>query len=141
MKTPSTPRSISLLAAFVGIATTLAFSLSFSSGAADSSAKGAERLMGIGAAASPRAVSGTSATLTAHPGCGDCQTVASRGTWDPVKGAQALTGRGAPVMAVAAHGCSGCSTTIGVTGPGKDKSQTVTHACSRPMLASANCCR
>lgn len=141
MKTPSTHRSIPVLAAFVSIATAIAFSLSISSGAADSPAKGAERLMQIGASTSPRAAFGTQTTLASHVGCGECKTVASKVTPEPVKGAQALTSRGAPIAVGTTHGCDGCTTTLGVTGHGKAKAQTVTHACSRPMLASASCCK
>ncbi|MBL9207385.1 MAG: hypothetical protein JNN01_20055 [Opitutaceae bacterium] len=140
MKTPTTYRSISVLAGFVGIATAIAFSLSLSSGAADAPTKGAERLMQIGAPTLPRTVSKAHVTPTSHAACGDCRTVTAQRTPEPIKGAQALTGRGVPATFVSSHGCGGCTTTIGVSGHGKAKTQTVTHGCSRPMLASANCC-
>lgn len=141
MKTPTTHRSITVLAAFVSLATIVAFSLSLSSGAADAPAKGAERLMQIGAPTSPRVVPADGSGAASHTGCGECKAVPTKRTNESLKGAQVLTQRGVPATFVSTHGCDGCSTTVGVSGHGKAKVQTVTHGCTMPMLASASCCK
>lgn len=141
MKTPAPHRSITAFAAFASFATIIAFSLSLSSGAADTSAKGAERLMQIGSPTSQRAVSADKLASAIHAGCSECNTVATKRTPEPIKGAQVLAGQGVPATFVSTHGCDACTTTIGVSGHGKAKAQTVTHGCSRPMLASATCCK
>ena len=42
---------------------------------------------------------------------------------------------------VSTDGCDGCSTSLGVRGFGKSKTQTVTHGCTKPMLTSVLCCK
>lgn len=141
MKAPVTLRPIALLVASLSVATGLTLGMSLSSGAADAPTKGAERLMQFGTASAAREAFATRPASASHSNCGSCTSVTTARPLDTAKGAEVLLARGKPTTLVSSHGCDGCSTTIGVTGFGKSKTQTVTHGCTMPMLASVSCCK
>ena len=68
-------------------------------------------------------------------------TVTTESDYDSAKGGELLIARGKPTPLVSTHGCDGCSTSVGVKGFGKSKTQTVTHGCTKQMLASVSCCK
>lgn len=140
MKTLNPQRSVALLIAALSTAATLAFGLGLSSQAADTSAKGAERLTRLSAPVlAPTTPARPKAPM--HANCDSCTTVTSKRPVVGAKGAVSLTGRGPAMEMVSAHGCDGCSTALGVVGHGKAKKQVVNHECSKATLASVNCCR
>lgn len=141
MNTPVTPRPLALLAATLVIAAGMTFGISFSTGAADAPAKGAQRLMQLGAPAPARESSMARPTSAAHSKCGSCTTVTSARAVDSAKGGETLAAGGKPMKLASAHGCDGCSTTVGVKGTGKAQTRTVTHGCSMPSMASVRCCQ
>lgn len=141
MKVPISLRPIALFVASLSIAMGLTLGMSLSSGAADAPRKGAERLMQIGTPSPVREASTARPASDTHSNCGSCMTVTTARASDTAKGGEVLLARGKPTTLVSTHGCDGCSTTIGVTGFGKSKTQTVTHGCTMPMLASVSCCK
>ena len=141
MKAPVTLRPIALVVASLSVAMGLTLGMSLSSGAADAPGKGAERLMQFGAPSPVREASATRPAADTHSNCGSCLTVTTSRASDTAKGGEVLLTRGKPITLVSAHGCDGCSTSIGVKGFGKFKTQTATHGCTKQMLASVSCCK
>ena len=141
MKAPVTLRPIALLVASLSVAMGLTLGMSLPSGAADAPRKGAERLMQLGAPSPVRESSATRPASAAHSNCGSCTTVTTARATHTAKGGEVLVARGKPTKLVSTHGCDGCSTSIGVTGFGKSKTQTVTHGCTKQLLASVSCCK
>lgn len=141
MNASVTPRPIALLVASLSVAMGLTFGMSLSSGAADPPRKGAERLMQFGAPSPVREASTTRPASDLHSNCGPCTTVTTARASDTAKGGEVLLAGGKPTKLVSTHGCDGCSTSVGVTGFGKSKTQTVTHSCTKQLLASTRCCR
>lgn len=137
MKTPLTSRSIALFAASLSAVVGLTLAMSLSSGAADAPRKGAERL----GPTLTREVAARPPASTIHDNCDSCTTTTRARFSDTAKGAETLQAGGRPITRVATHGCGGCSTTFGVKGHGKLMTSTVTHACAKASMASANCCR
>ena len=141
MKAPVTLRPIALLVASLSVAMGLTLGMSLSSGAADAPRKGAERLTQFGTSSPVREAAATRPASASHSNCGSCTTVTTPRASDTAKGGEVLLARGKPTTLVSTHGCDGCSTSIGVTGFGKSKTQSVTHGCTKAMLASARCCK
>lgn len=141
MNTPVTLRRLALVAASLSIAMGLTLGMSLRSGAADASSKGAERLLQIGAPSPVREASVSRLPSSFHSNCGSCTTVTKARVSEAAKGAEILAARGKPTTVVSVHGCDGCSTSVGVAGFGKARTQTVTHDCTKQMLASASCCK
>lgn len=141
MKAPVSVRPIALLVASLSVAMGMTLAMSLSSRAADAPSKGAERLMQFG---TPLPVSDASAIRPAsgsHSNCGSCTIVTTARASDTAKGGEVLLARGKPTTLVSTHGCDGCSTSIGVAGFGKSKTQTVTHGCTKQLLAAVSCCK
>ena len=141
MKAPVTVRPIVLLVASLSVTMGLTLGMSLSSGAADAPGKGAERLMQFGAPSPVREASAARPASDTHSNCGSCTTVTTARASDTAKGGEVLLARGKPTTLVSTHGCDGCSTSVGVKGFGKSKTQTVTHGCTKQMLASVSCCK
>lgn len=141
MKTTITQRPIALLVATLSVAMGLTLGMSLSSGAADAPRKGAERLMQLGAPSPFRAASSARPASAIHSNCGSCTITTTAQVSDAAKGAEVLVSRGRPTWLTSKHGCDGCSTSVGVTGLGKSKAQTVTHGCTKQTLASVSCCK
>lgn len=141
MKSIITLRPVALLIASLSVAMGLTLGMSLRTGAADAPAKGAERLMQLGAPSPVREASPSRIASPFHPDCGSCTTVTETRVSTTAKGAEVLAARGKPTTRISGHGCDGCSTRVGVTGFGKASTRTTTHGCSQPMLASATCCK
>lgn len=141
MKAPVSQRPIALLVASLSLAMGLTLGMSLSSGAADLPRKGAERLMQLGAPSPVREASATRPASGSHSNCGSCTTVTTARASETAKGGEVLQAGGKPTTLVSTHGCDGCSTSIGVTGFGKSRTQTVTHGCTKQTLASVSCCK
>lgn len=141
MKVPISLRPIALFVASLSIAMGLTLGMSLRSGAADVPTKGAERLMRFGAQSPVREATATSPAPASHSSCGSCTSVMTLRVSETAKGGEVLVARGKPSKLVSQHGCNGCSTSIGVSGVGKAKTQTATHACTKQTPASVSCCK
>lgn len=141
MNTPHTLRPIAFLAASLSVALGLTLGMSLSTGAADAPKKGAERLGSFGVPLVSHEASANRSGSALHSNCGSCTTVTTVRPKDTAKGGEVLVARGKPTTLVSSHGCGGCSTTLGISGFGKAKAQTVTHGCTQQTLASVRCCQ
>ena len=72
--------------------------------------------------------------------CAKCKTVYVTRVKQGVKGAQILMEKGQPTELIGTHACTGCNSTLEVTGHGKGKETVLKHSCKACGDDSAFCC-
>lgn len=72
--------------------------------------------------------------------CAKCKTVYVTRVKQGVKGAQILMEGGQPKELIGTHACSGCNSTMEITGHGKGKETVLKHSCKACGDDSAFCC-
>lgn len=72
--------------------------------------------------------------------CTKCKTVWVTRVKEGAKGAQILMEGGKPTEIIGAHACTGCNSTVEITGHGKGKEAVLKHSCKACGDDSAFCC-
>ena len=72
--------------------------------------------------------------------CAKCKTVYVTRVKQGVKGAEILQAGGQPKELIGTHPCSGCGSTLTITGVGKGKEAVFKHSCGKCGDDSAFCC-
>ena len=72
--------------------------------------------------------------------CAKCKTVFVTRVKQGTKGAQIIMEKGQPKEVIGTHACTGCNSTLEVTGHGKGKETVLKHSCKACGDDSAFCC-
>ena len=138
MKTTKT----NLIGAAIALAVALAAWLPTNLNAAEdhSKMKGGEHLTSLNKLETKAQADALTPDDTLAMVCAKCKTVYVTRVKQGVKGAEILQAGGQPKELIGTHPCSGCDSTMTITGVGKGKETVFKHSCGKCGNSSAFCC-
>lgn len=102
--------------------------------------KGGEHLLMLNKIETKAQADALTLTDTIAMVCAKCKTVYVTRVKQGAKGAELLMAKGQPKELIGSHACTGCDSTIEVTGHGKGKEVVLKHSCKTCGDDSAFCC-
>lgn len=102
--------------------------------------KGGQHLIHLNSLKTVADVEALKADDTFAMACAKCKTIFVARVVKSAKGAEVLAAGGKPTQIIGLHPCSGCGSTIEITGHGKGKESKLKHTCKTCGDESAFCC-